>query len=111
MFLCMPGLHHSGGLFVSISSEQMETALVPCDLPGWEQSAADLGKSPEGMHLKIWNPGDVWKCLCSYSSEMKQPLSLCMELSCISVPREYHLESLDSTNGNGPCPASGNWHV
>lgn len=48
----MPDLHLSGGPSVSISSEQMETALMPCD-PGWEQSAAGLGKSPEGMHLKM----------------------------------------------------------
>jgi len=52
MFLCLPGLHHSGGPSISISSEQMETALVPCD-PGCEHSAADLDKSLEGMHLKM----------------------------------------------------------
>ncbi|XP_075626123.1 anomalous homeobox protein isoform X4 [Balearica regulorum gibbericeps] len=40
------------GSYVGIGSEQMEITLMPCD-PGWEQSAADLDKPPEGTYLKM----------------------------------------------------------
>ncbi|XP_052651686.1 anomalous homeobox protein isoform X1 [Harpia harpyja] len=40
------------GSCVGIGSEQVEITLVPCD-PGWEQSAADLDKPPEGTYLKM----------------------------------------------------------
>ncbi|XP_068767911.1 anomalous homeobox protein isoform X3 [Struthio camelus] len=40
------------GSYAGISSEQMEITLLPSD-PGWEQSAADLDKSPEGTYLKM----------------------------------------------------------
>lgn len=52
MFLHLPGLHLSDGSCVGIGPEQMEITLVPCD-PGWEQSAADLDKPPEGTYLKM----------------------------------------------------------
>ncbi|XP_066834989.1 anomalous homeobox protein [Anser cygnoides] len=42
----------AGGSYVGISSEQTGINLMPCD-PGWEQSATDLDKSPEGMYLKM----------------------------------------------------------
>ncbi|XP_065707654.1 anomalous homeobox protein isoform X2 [Patagioenas fasciata] len=40
------------GSCVGIGPEQMEITLMPCD-PGWEQSAADLDKPPEGTYLKM----------------------------------------------------------
>lgn len=52
MFLHLPGLHLSDGSCVGTVSEQMEITLMPCD-PGWEQSAADLDKPPQGTYLKM----------------------------------------------------------
>ncbi|XP_054028823.1 anomalous homeobox protein [Dryobates pubescens] len=40
------------GSCVGIGSEQLEITLRPCD-PGWELSAADLDKPPEGTYLKM----------------------------------------------------------
>ncbi|XP_071619493.1 anomalous homeobox protein isoform X1 [Heliangelus exortis] len=40
------------GFCVGISSEQMEITHMPCD-PGWEQSAADMDKTPEATYLKM----------------------------------------------------------
>ncbi|XP_057267421.1 anomalous homeobox protein isoform X1 [Pezoporus wallicus] len=40
------------GSYVGIGSEQMERTLMTCD-PGWNQSAADLDKPPEGTYLKM----------------------------------------------------------
>ncbi|XP_053937966.1 anomalous homeobox protein [Cuculus canorus] len=42
----------AGGSCVGIGSQQMEITLMPCT-PGWEQSAADLNKPPEGSYLKM----------------------------------------------------------
>nr|XP_021145255.1 anomalous homeobox protein isoform X4 [Columba livia] len=74
------------GSCVGIGPEQMEITLVPCD-PGWEQSAADLDKPPEGTYLKMLESSFMQsselfeartgKALTTHDA--KQPVAFCTE--------------------------------
>ncbi|KAK2522978.1 Anhx [Columba guinea] len=74
------------GSCVGIGPEQMEITLMPCD-PGWEQSAADLDKPPEGTYLKMLESSFMQsselfeartgKALTTHDA--KQPVAFCTE--------------------------------
>ncbi|XP_035754497.1 anomalous homeobox protein isoform X1 [Egretta garzetta] len=103
----------AGGSCVGIGSEQMEITLMPCD-PGWEQSAADLDKPPEGTYLKMlessfMQSGELYEArmgkalLTTHNSE--QPVAFCAEAmlepgtcfnSAVLQPREV-TSSIDAS--------------
>ncbi|XP_049660870.1 anomalous homeobox protein isoform X2 [Accipiter gentilis] len=69
------------GSCVGIGSEQMEITLVPCD-PGWEQSAADLDKPPEGTYLKMlessfMQSSELYEGRTTHNTE--RPVAFCTE--------------------------------
>ncbi|XP_064322438.1 anomalous homeobox protein isoform X1 [Phalacrocorax carbo] len=75
------------GSYVGIGSEQMEITFMPCD-PGWEQSAADLDKPPEGTYLKMlessfMQSNELYEARTSKASwtthNTEQPVAFCTE--------------------------------
>ncbi|XP_030357858.1 anomalous homeobox protein isoform X2 [Strigops habroptila] len=75
------------GSYAGIGSEQMEITVMPCH-PGWDQSAADLDKPPEGTYLKMLESSFIQSnelheartnkaFLTTHSTE--QPVSFCPE--------------------------------
>ncbi|KAK2538005.1 Anhx [Columba livia] len=74
------------GSCVGIGPEQMEITLMPCD-PGWEQSAADLDKPPEGTYLKMlessfMQSSELFEARTGKALTMhdaKQPVAFCTE--------------------------------
>ncbi|XP_074462357.1 anomalous homeobox protein isoform X1 [Larus michahellis] len=74
------------GSCVGTVSEQMEITLMPCD-PGWEQSAADLDKPPQGTYLKMlessfMQSSALYEARTSKpftTHNMEQPVAFCTE--------------------------------
>ncbi|XP_014820693.1 PREDICTED: anomalous homeobox protein isoform X3 [Calidris pugnax] len=75
------------GSCVGTGSEQMEITFMPCD-PGWEQSAADLDKPPEGTYLKMLESScvqssELYEAMTSEAwlttHNMEQPVPFCTE--------------------------------
>ncbi|XP_008935027.1 PREDICTED: anomalous homeobox protein [Merops nubicus] len=71
------------GSCVGIGPQQMDITLTPCD-PGWEQSAADLDKPPEGTYLKMLESSfmqgdDLYEAKTSHAYNTEQPVGFCTE--------------------------------